>query len=225
MDNMSLINYLATRTPIHTDFEHVNHLIRSSSWVKKNGKYATPNQYELVLGECIGGRTIFVGNDRWEFAVDKNVLMESPDILFGKYPRDEYKFDLFIGDEHGCIVARASGRLTHALLIRKLKDEGHAEMSAIGFRLKSVPANFRKVGNPEYLDTIHAGSILFKQPGEVDVPETLVSFWYGQGYKDLRHHVKSYCVQQHEGPYRAEIPDEGDETDSLNAVKFVEVDF
>ena len=104
MDEMSLIDYLETRTPICTSFEHVQHLLNSSTIVKKNGKFAVPNIYELVLGECVGGRTIFVGNDRWEFSVDKNVLMESPDILFSKYSRDEYKFDLFIGDENGFIV-------------------------------------------------------------------------------------------------------------------------
>jgi len=209
MENMTLAEYIEQRTPICTSFEHVQHLINSSSAVTKNGQPAVPNVHELVLGNCVGGRTIYIGEDKWMFSVDKNIIMESPDELFGEYPRIDFNFQLFMGDENGFLVAKAQGTLTHAVWVSKLKKEGCIQLGMMGYEIIKVPSYCKMVGNPKRMDVFHSGTILPKQDGDTPMntcPETLVSFWKNVGYANLRHHVKNYCVANFEGPYRCEVP-------------------
>lgn len=203
MENMTLAEYIEQRTPICTPYEHIQHLIAASTYVSKNGKAATPDVHELALGECIGGRTIMVGDDKWMFSMDKNLIMESPDELFDKFPRIDYDFQLFMGDDKGFLICKAQGTLTHADMVKRLWKAGDLVKGMFGYDIVNVPPWCRKVGNPERMDVFHSGTILPKQDG---VDGTYVAFWKNVGYANLRHHVKNYCVKNFEGPYFAEIP-------------------
>lgn len=224
MSDMTLIDYIKERSPICTDLNHIQHLIASSTYSTKNGRSATPDYHTLMLGECIGGRTIMVGEDKWLFSMDKNIILkETPDELFGKFPRIDYDFQLFMGDENGFLIAKATGTLTHAVMVRRLFKEGNIEQGPLGFDIVKVPSWCRQVGNPKRMDVFHSGSILPKQnPGDVPaVDGTYVSFWKNVGYASLRHHVKNYCVKNFEGPFRCEVP--VDDEDAWST--FQEIDF
>ena len=212
MDEMTLFDYLEHRSPICTPFEHISYLMASSTHVAKNGDLAVPDIHELALGQCVGGRTIIVGEDKWVFSIDKNIVTESPDELFNRFPRIDYDFQLFMGDDKGFLICKAQGTLTHADMVSRLWNkgrDGNIVKGMFGYDIVSIPSWCKKVGNPEKMNVFYSGTILPPQSG---VDGTYVAFWKNVGYAALRHHVKNYCVNNFKGPYFAEIPVDDEET-------------
>jgi hypothetical protein len=134
-------------------------------------------------------------------------LIESPDIVIGKYDRSNYSFDFFIGDENGTLIKKNTPEIkSHANILGSMKTNKALDIKTY----EIVPDNIMKVadevlGPLKKVNTLYSGIILPKQD---DVDATYISFWTRQGYespvKDL---LLKYAKSKYEGPYSIEITD------------------
>lgn len=134
-------------------------------------------------------------------------LLESPDIVIGKYDRTNYYFDFFIGDENGTIIKRNTPEIkSHAIVLGFLKKNKALDIQTY----EIVPENVMKVadeilGEPKKVNTHYSGIILPKQK---DVDATYISYWtkqcYESGVADL---LLKYAKGKYEGPYNIEVTD------------------
>lgn len=186
------------------------HLMESSSGVTLNGKpIAFPNVLDLVLGRKVGGRTIITEAGTYVFTFDKVIISESPDIVFGEYDRQEYKFDLFVGGKDGAWIVPGAGSMTHAIVYGSLYKKGfiekkpavHGEFNV--YHSIGVPSWVTQVGNLTEHDVTYNGVILYQQG---HIPLNMISFWSHVGAMALGKMISEYTINKYGTPIAMEYP-------------------
>ena len=136
---------------------------------------------------------------------NSRILLENPEFVADTYLRDKYDYELFMGDEHGAVLAfnqpgtlQSHSDLLHYLAKKNFLDKKTYELSEI------KDPNFEIVGNPIKLDMNYSGAILPKQK---DVDGTYISFWTERSYQRMKLFLMDYVEKHYDGPFYYEYTD------------------
>ena len=145
------------------------------------------------------------------------LLKENPDIVLGtqgqKYVRDEFAYDLFIGNGDGAVVINKdlSGLTNHGEVLGWLKENHFLKIEKEAleeerYKIVKVPEGkgINLVGSPKFVHTKYSGIILPKQEAN---DGTYISYWYEVGSEkgSLNELLMSYAKDRYEGPYFVEV--------------------
>ena len=166
--------------------------------------YRSPNGLDESNREC----TFRMDRMKKCVKVVTSHLYESPEKIAEKYPRADYTFKLFMGDEHGCFVSGTAS--THGALLKDTITSGKVRVG--GYRVVSQEG---AIGHPLKMAHKYAGTILPKQNG---VDGTYISFWTKSAYESLLPLFKPLLRTYGQGPYFVEYSTLEDDVDGADFV-------
>lgn len=147
------------------------------------------------------------------------LLRENPEFVADHYPRDNYGFQFFLGDENGALITKITfnePRLftSHSDILRYLKEKEYLDKKTYElFEVKD--SKFETVGNPATIDMNYSGIILPKQK---DVDGTYISFWTERSFKRMKIFLLDYAEQHYDGPFYYEYTDLDDPNERSSVV-------
>jgi hypothetical protein len=137
-------------------------------------------------------------------------LFPCPEKIAGKYPRYDFKVDLFIGDEHGCFVTNPlinAQMKSHGDVVKWLASNGGINSS---FQCPGqwITKPVLPIGSPKQVHHLYAGTILPRQAG---VDATYMSFWTSNAFDHLHERIFDHVKRtRYIGPYFYERNESGD---------------
>jgi hypothetical protein len=142
---------------------------------------------------------------RFDDLVESLLLKEDPDRVAKKWNREDYDYEIFIGDEKGVFLSLADETLSgHVDLIRSLKDTG--TINPKNYEVLDAEAWIDKgqgeiLGNPQSINSNFSGIILPKQK---DIDGTYIAVWSEKYWKSSPNYQKillDYTKETYPGPY------------------------
>lgn len=150
----------------------------------------------------------------------KTFLLETPDKVAGKWEREDYHFEFFIGDENGVFLTIHEPHMTsHADFIRALRNFHVIDPKT--YKVVDASAWIHEgdgeiLGNPQRINTDFSGVILPKQK---DVDGTYVAVWSEKVWKSSPIYKKlliEYVLETYPSPYFWDVTN--DMTDSKSKI-------
>lgn len=157
----------------------------------------------------------------------KTLLLETPDKVAGKWEREDYNFELFIGDENGVFLTIHEPHMTsHADFLRALRDFEVIDPKT--YKVLDTSAWIHDfggeiLGNPQKVNTFFSGIILPKQK---DVDGTYVAIWSENVWKSspiYRKLLIEYVLESYLGPYYWDVPIDMSDSDQSKIIPFKKV--